>query len=147
MSLIGLKSPASRLFTQAFIQEQIKENIKAPRHWAFVRGIHRWPVNSPHKGPVTRKLWTFDDAMEALFVKEIPGLYDILSYWTRGSRLINDQLTVLESSNTWCVFTRRCRCWVRPPLARGHNTCKRIQILYYKTCIHQMNTSFAFYHE
>ena len=23
---------------------------------AFVRGIHRWPVNSPHKGPVTRKM-------------------------------------------------------------------------------------------
>ena len=28
-----LKSPASRLFTQAIIQAQIKENIKAPRHW------------------------------------------------------------------------------------------------------------------
>ena len=28
-----LKSPASRLFIQLFIQEQIKENIKAPRHW------------------------------------------------------------------------------------------------------------------
>ena len=27
-----LKLPASRLFTQAFIQAQIKENIKAPRH-------------------------------------------------------------------------------------------------------------------
>ena len=27
-----LKSPASRLFTQPFIQAQIKENIKAPRH-------------------------------------------------------------------------------------------------------------------
>ena len=24
---------------------------------AFVRGIHRWPVNSPHKRPVTRKIW------------------------------------------------------------------------------------------
>ena len=24
---------ASRLFTQAFIQAQIKENIKVPRHW------------------------------------------------------------------------------------------------------------------
>ena len=24
-------------------------------YWSFVRGIHRWPVNSPHKGPVTRK--------------------------------------------------------------------------------------------
>ena len=28
-----LKSPASRLFTQPFIETQIKENIKAPRHW------------------------------------------------------------------------------------------------------------------
>ena len=24
---------------------------------AFVRGIHRWPANSPHKGPVTRKIF------------------------------------------------------------------------------------------
>ena len=24
---------------------------------AFVRGIHRWPVNSPHKWPVTRKIF------------------------------------------------------------------------------------------
>ena len=28
-----LKSPASPLFTQPFIEAQIKENIKAPRHW------------------------------------------------------------------------------------------------------------------
>ena len=28
---------------------------------AFVRGIYRWPVNSPHKGPVTRKMFLFDD--------------------------------------------------------------------------------------
>ena len=28
-----LKSPASRLFTQPFVQTQIKENIKALRHW------------------------------------------------------------------------------------------------------------------
>ena len=28
-----VKSLASRLFTQPFIQAQIKENIKAPRHW------------------------------------------------------------------------------------------------------------------
>ena len=33
MGAVGLKSPASRLFTQPFIQAQIKENIKAPRHW------------------------------------------------------------------------------------------------------------------
>ena len=32
------------------IQAQIKENIKAPRHWPFVRGFHRWPVNSRTNG-------------------------------------------------------------------------------------------------
>ena len=30
---------------------------------AFVRGIHRWPVNSPHKGPVTRQMFPFDDVI------------------------------------------------------------------------------------
>ena len=30
---------------------------------AFVRGIHRWPVNSPHKRPVTQKKFPFDDVI------------------------------------------------------------------------------------
>ena len=30
---------------------------------AFGRGIHRGPVNSPHKWPVTRKMVPFDDVI------------------------------------------------------------------------------------
>ena len=30
---------------------------------AYVRGIHRWSVNSPHKGPVTWKMFPFDDVI------------------------------------------------------------------------------------
>ena len=30
---------------------------------AFVRGIHRWLVNSPHQGPVTQKMIPFDDVI------------------------------------------------------------------------------------
>ena len=30
---MGAIAPALRLFIQPFIQAQIKENIKAPRHW------------------------------------------------------------------------------------------------------------------
>ena len=30
---------------------------------AFVQGIHRWPVNSPYKGPVKRKMFPFDDVV------------------------------------------------------------------------------------
>ena len=30
---------------------------------AFVQGIHRWPVNCQHKGPVMRKMFPFDDVI------------------------------------------------------------------------------------
>ena len=33
---------------------------------AFVWGIHRGPVNSPHKWPVTRKMFPFDDVIMQL---------------------------------------------------------------------------------
>ena len=42
-----LKSPASRLFTQPFIQAQIKENTKAPRHWPLcgeITGTGEFPA-------------------------------------------------------------------------------------------------------
>ena len=44
---------------------------------AFVRGIHRWPVNSPYKWPVTRKMFPLDDvimiALCAVGVREVTG--------------------------------------------------------------------------
>ena len=46
---------------------------------AFVRRIHRWPVNSPHKGPVTRKMFPFDDVIllceldQHWFTQFLPG--------------------------------------------------------------------------
>ena len=30
---------------------------------AFVQGIHQWPVNSRHKGPVMSKMFPFDDVI------------------------------------------------------------------------------------
>ena len=42
-------------------QDQRKHQSSASL--AFVRGIHRGPVNSPHKWPVTRKMFPFDEAI------------------------------------------------------------------------------------
>ena len=39
------------------------EKSQSSASLAFVRGIHRWPVNSPHKGPVTRKMFPIDDVI------------------------------------------------------------------------------------
>ena len=36
---------------------------QSPASLAFVPVIHRWPVNSPHKWPVTRKMFPFDDVI------------------------------------------------------------------------------------
>ena len=36
---------------------------QSPASLAFVRGIHRGPVNSLHKWPVTRKMFPFDDVI------------------------------------------------------------------------------------
>ena len=38
-------------------------NIKALGQWPFMRGIHQWLVNSSPKGPVTRKMFLFDDVI------------------------------------------------------------------------------------
>ena len=46
----------------------------------FVRGIHRWPVNSSHKWPVTRKMFPFDDAI--MVVKNpITDFRTVCSHW------------------------------------------------------------------
>ena len=44
---------------------------------AFVWGIHRGPVNSPHKWPVTRKMFPFDDVIMESY---IPKCYNYLCY-------------------------------------------------------------------
>ena len=45
----------NRLFTRRYKKHQRSASL------AFVWGIHQWPVNSPHKGPVARKIFPFDD--------------------------------------------------------------------------------------
>ena len=68
---------------------------------AFVRGIHRWPVNSPHKWPVTRKnvsiLWHHHEVMamngtringDSVYkrISLPPGLNQTLLYYGRLSK-------------------------------------------------------------
>ena len=42
---------------QKVCHDDVIKRKHLPRYWPFVRGIHRSPVNSSHKGPVT---WSFD---------------------------------------------------------------------------------------
>ena len=37
-------------FAQLILHDDAIKWKHFPRYWSFVRGIHRWPVDSPHKG-------------------------------------------------------------------------------------------------
>ena len=60
-------TPASRLFTEPFIQTQIKETSKL-RVTGFCVGNSPGPVNSPYKRPVTQKMFPFDDVIMILTI-------------------------------------------------------------------------------
>ena len=59
-----------------------QRNHQSPASLAFVSGIHRWPVNSPHKWPVKRKMFPFDDVI-MLSHKMLPApfLLVFLDHW------------------------------------------------------------------
>ena len=59
---------------------------------AFVRGVHRGPVNSPHKWPVTRKTFPFDDVIikNANLFLDWKLLYLAVCSWKFGSRRPTD---------------------------------------------------------
>ena len=59
---------ASQITSLAIVYSTVYADVDQRKHQrsaslAFVRGIHRGPVNSPHKWPVTRKMFPFDDVI------------------------------------------------------------------------------------
>ena len=63
MSSMGSPVNGASIFAQLLVYAQINKNIKAPRHWPlcveFTDG--RWITHT--KGPVTRKMFPFDDVI------------------------------------------------------------------------------------
>ena len=48
---------------------------------AFVREIHRGPVNFPHKWPVTRKMFPFDDVIMPRDRQHLPNITAPREHW------------------------------------------------------------------
>ena len=76
---------------------------------AFVRGIHRWPVNSPHKGPVTWKMFPFDVIMISSMLKTWRYLLKLCQYaFPLISILLSFHYQSMWKENRW--WPRRLRC-------------------------------------
>ena len=57
---------------------------------AFVRGIHQGPVNSPHKGPVTRKMFPFDDVIMVIGISTVLDWWKLKQETSQSSIFVND---------------------------------------------------------
>ena len=58
----------SQITSLAIVYSTVYSGVDQGKHQssaslAFVWGIHRWPVNSPHKRPVMRRMFPFDDVI------------------------------------------------------------------------------------
>ena len=65
---VTMGTMASQITSLTIVNSSVYSGADQRKHQssaslAFVRGIHRRPVNSPHKGPVTRKMFLFDDVI------------------------------------------------------------------------------------
>ena len=93
---------------------------------SFVRGIHRWSVNSAHKGPVTRKTFSFDDVImspeyifknnktshfNSLWPIDIYGDIDLGQHWL--TKPLPGPMSINHSDVFWHspegIFTRKAQ--------------------------------------
>ena len=59
---------ASQITSLTIVYSTVYSGVDQRKHpsfasLAYVRGIHRWPVNSLRKGPVKQKMFPFDDVI------------------------------------------------------------------------------------
>ena len=72
-------------------------------------GIHRWPVNSPHKGPVTRKIFSFDDVIMQRYSRQTERTFPS-GHWIqlltspRKSRFVCNRYLEPINSDSWCFY-------------------------------------------
>ena len=89
-----------------------------PRHWPFVRGIHRWSVNSPHKGQWREALmfslicaWMNDwNNREAGDLRRHRAHYDVTVMCVRLSEYGSNSRSVLTfNTEGWTKWPTFCR--------------------------------------
>ena len=62
-SALASQITASRFIYPIVCSGAYQRELQSSASLALVRGIHRWPVNSPQKGPVLQKMFPFDDVL------------------------------------------------------------------------------------
>ena len=101
----------------AELQDDVMTWKRFRRYWPFVRGIHRSPVDSPHKGPVNvfaqAKCWT----NSGVAVDVMHHDAHITSLWciSYGQRKCIPKLSIMEETlekTCMLIFVVKSVCWI-----------------------------------
>ena len=95
-----MRSMASQITTLTIVCSTVYSGADKGKHpssasLAFVRGFQRWPMNSPHKGPVTQKMFSFDDVIMLTWL--LLGLHTPSDI----HRTLSTQTTVRNNQDDW----------------------------------------------
>ena len=91
---------------------------------ALVRRIHRWPANSPHKEPVTRKMLQFDDVIMFICNWETTGVctdFDSYTLWTYYAKQRLLYLTLFSLIPYQVKITMRVSLWKQIDISASHS--------------------------
>ena len=97
-SEVILSAMASQITSASIVYSTVCSGTNQRKHQSsaslgFLRGIRRWPVISPHKGPVTRKMFPFDDVTWCICFSDLTWFYGV-SYHLRLEYLFIGLLTL-----------------------------------------------------
>ena len=133
---------ASQITSLTIVYSTVYSSVDQRKHQssaslAFVRGIHRGPVNSPYKWPVTRKMFPFDDVIMSLteaadeatsaqsigpLARDVELEIFLCCHYGRVKKALDEHVkennfpvtTCDSSEKTWRVNTAVERLWSEP---------------------------------
>ena len=125
------------------VADQRKHQSSAPL--AFVRWIHRGPVDSPHKWPATRKMFPFDDVI--MNTASLQMWCDVLVNWSLRSNFRGIWIKIMWRQFSFSNMPLKCRLRKWRPLCISLNLsnvclfrCIPLPLMHFKngyiSCLH-----------
>ena len=111
MSAIASQITSLTIVCSAFYSYADQRKHQSSASLAFVRGIHQGPVNSPHKWPVTRKMFPFDDVIMLYHDRPVRNIHSWTHFQDRSRNVVthpeHEYIAYLVQVYRWLVQERR----------------------------------------
>ena len=133
-----MSAMASQITSLTIVYPSVYWKHQSSASLAVMRLIHRRPVNSPHKGQVTRKMDPFDDViMSGIHIHQgnsiVPGAITCVTQWQWSSHDICGYTSHIYSTQSLIYPELNTKISINVNVS----WCVTIQLWLYKLCIYK----------